>query len=276
MPNVTDRSAQDAVLTETEGGTLPDWEIRALCERKILISKNFQTDNIKQACYELRASRIYYELPDGLRVELLPGATILVRPKQQVVVITEEVLELPSNVLGRVLTKGKLFSIGLLPVNTYADPGFNGRLGIVFCNVSNNYLQIKQGDPIAKIEFSRLEHAVERPYTGQHGYETGIWPIPTEMILTPEQIRDDHRIKGTTTEIARSYGPDIGTVIDRVYRFERIFLLATLVSVTVTVLLVSISELGGWKSTVLNVVLSVVANAVTAGLGWFATNLRRK
>ena len=106
------------------------------------------------------------------RYVLKEGYNLLLKPKQTLVVITMESLRLPANVLGRILTKGVLFSIGILPVNTYADPGFSGRLGLVLHNLSNSYIRITPGDPIAKIEFSRLQNAVHRPYEGQHGYQT--------------------------------------------------------------------------------------------------------
>ena len=67
-----------------------------------------------------------------------------------------ERISLPDRLLGRVLAKGQLFSIGILPVCTYADPGFDGRLGITLFNFSRHYISIKPGQPIAKIEFSIL------------------------------------------------------------------------------------------------------------------------
>src|SRR5690606_30072793 len=132
-----------------------------------LITEEFEEKNIKQSCYELRASNIYYDINSADRkIELKEDEYILIKPKALVVIMTYETLEMPANILGRILTKGKLFSVGLLPVNTYADPGFSGRLGIVFSNLSNNYIKITPKESIAKIEFSKLENNVERPYHG--------------------------------------------------------------------------------------------------------------
>lgn len=98
-------------------------------------------------------------------------------------------LALPSNVLARILAKGQLVSLGILPVNTYADPGFEGRLGITLFNATRRYIAIKPGQPIAKIEFTVLNRDVERPYAGQHGYETEIWPIPTQFYADVPSFR---------------------------------------------------------------------------------------
>ena len=50
---------------------------------------------------------------------------------------------------------------------------------------------MKRVEYFAKIEFSKLQNAVLNPYKGQHGYQTQIWPIPSEMILSEEEIKKD-------------------------------------------------------------------------------------
>src|SRR5690625_5182082 len=189
-------------MIETSVGSLNDKDIKRLCNNGKLIVEEYEEKNVKQACYELRASNIYYDVTTSdIKITVEENNYILIKPKQLVVIITKEKIELPADMLGRILTKGKLFSVGLLPVNTYADPGFSGNLGIVFSNLSNNYIKIKPKEAIAKIEFCKLEHPVEKPYTGQHGYETGIWPIPKDLILTKEEIMSDERIKSLPDEI---------------------------------------------------------------------------
>lgn len=262
----------------TATGTLSDEEIADLCSQGLLIEENYSEANVHQCCYELRASNTYYEIsgPEKTRHSLSSDQYILIKPRQLVVAITMEKLCLPSDILARILTKGKLFSIGLLPVNTYADPGFYGNLGIVFYNLSNNYLKILPGDSIAKIEFSRLLSPVKKPYRGQHGYQTKIWPIPEEMILTPHAISKDRRINSTAEEIAQAYGPNIGKVIDRVFRFERHLIFAILMYILFSVLLVFSMQGHGWITPVTGVVLGVVSNIVTTLLVFAATNLRRR
>lgn len=194
-------------------GTLPDSAILALVEQGQLISKNFNRNGVKQACYELRASELFY-LPPDPRSHTGESATgILIRPHQLVVVMTQEQLSLPSDILGRVLTKGQLFSIGILPVNTYADPGFVGQLGIVLHNLSNNYVRIRSGEPIAKIEFSRIQRAVSTPYRGPHGNDSKIWPIPVDLILTADEIVADPRIGPPGAELAISHGIQVATLL---------------------------------------------------------------
>jgi dCTP deaminase len=258
--------------------TLTDRGMRSRFKKGQLISDGLDVNRIRQACYELRASDIYYDLDDG-HTRKVVGAegTILLKPKQRVVLITIEKLDLPADVLGRVLTKGQLFSLGLLPVNTYADPGFQGRLGIVMVNASNDYLAIPTGTPIAKIEFVKLARPVEKPYSGQHGYETEIWPIQTNFRLKPDEIRTDKRIGDPLIELRQSYGPDFGRVVDRVFKHGRRLMVIT---VTYFVLMIGILALNFTQEDRLSVWLTlglgVASSAGFSVLTWAAASFGRR
>ncbi|RBW61416.1 hypothetical protein DS884_03660 [Tenacibaculum sp. E3R01] len=227
-------------------GTLNDDEINKFCSSNVLISENFNAKNIKQACYELRASEIYYDLDQPNKpIDLSKDgySYILIKPKQSVVIITFEHLNIPDYIISRILTKGKLFSIGLLPVNTYADPGFEGQLGIILYNSSSNYIKINPEDSIAKIEFSVLKNSVSKPYKSQHGYQTKIWPIPHSYILEEKDLKSDARIGDTHSEIVRIYGKKYSKVISRLLNVERKLILATIVYFTFSLLLLGITIL---------------------------------
>jgi len=242
-------------------GTLTDLEIIDNVKEKKLIVENYEEKKIKQACYELRASNIYYDIYNqSRRCVLNDGEYILIKPKQCLVIITLESLELPANFLGRILTKGKLFSIGISAVNTYADPGFEGRLGIVLINLSNSYIKIYPGQPIAKIEFSKLSSNVSKPYKGQHGYETEVWPIPTEMILTDEEIKNDKRIKSDIEEIAAAYGENLASYMRRVFDYERTLMIFSFIAmgiILISFLLVDMAKLSD----------SFIDKLIAAGVG---------
>ncbi len=257
--------------------TLNDVEILSFCKEGILIENNFNPGCIKQACYELRCSNIYYDLSDNnKRYVLNNNDYVLIKPKQMVVAITLESLRLPADVLGRILTKGMLFSLGLLPVNTYADPGFEGQLGIVLFNASNNYLKLIPGDPIAKIEFSKLQNSVMRPYSGQHGYQTSIWPIRSDMILNPDEIKKDRRIRTFYEEITSSYGEVFTHIIKRLYGVERRLLLFSCIYFIIMLLLIGIMSETAWLTPMIAVIIGVGVNIIATLLIHFATSFMRK
>lgn len=257
-------------------GTLNDTAIETLCSQGILISKNYKSENVSQACYELSAGNIYYDISQNFqRIDITEEGFgyILIKPKQSVIIITKEELIIPDNVIGRVLTKGKLFSIGLLPVNTYADPGFQGNLGIILHNNSINYLKIKEDELVAKIEFAALQVPVKNKYNGQHGYKTKIWPIPIEYCLTDAEISSDPRIGSISEEINQIYGSRYSDVIKMLLGVERKLILAAIIFFTFSLVIIGlILKLGGmdWSSPFWGILLGLLANIISA---WFLIKL---
>jgi dCTP deaminase len=242
-------------------GTLNDEDIAALAGQGHLITAEFSDECIRQACYELRASDTFWDLAlaDENKKLVLPNGFLL-GPKRSVVCIAKESLQLPPDVLGRVLTKGQLFSIGILPVNTYADPGFVGRLGITLWNASNRYVLIKPDQRIAKIEFARMPKPVRQPYVGQHGYDTAMWPVPYDLYADPNTEPFKALLGDTAAELDKSFGVAVGDLrrsLDFYTRHVWLQLCATVMLFAV------IFALHGELSLFVSVFLGVVANFMT-------------
>jgi dCTP deaminase len=258
-------------------GTLDDRQITDLCSHSVLINENFSKQQIKQACYELRAGNVYYDLTEGnRRYELKDGQEILVKPRHMTVIITFESLNVPPDILGRVISKGSFFSLGLSPVNTFADPGFEGRLGIVTFNSSSNYLRIPFQTPIAKIEFSRLIGPVSHPYAGQHGFQTSIWPIRQDLILTAEQVRRDYRYRGELEELRIQHGEFFGELVLRIFRYERRLLLFAACFLAINLMVLWILQGTKFHVTALAVALGIISNLATALITLLATGFWTK
>ncbi|ESX16691.1 hypothetical protein X766_21770 [Mesorhizobium sp. LSJC255A00] len=174
--------------------TLADHEIEAAIQRGELVL-GAERSNCIGACYELRLGNVYYDLTDGeKRFTIPPGGTALIKPGHRVVLITHERLSLGNDMFARIVSKGSLFSIGLSAVATYADPGFTGQIGIVTQNISDKYIVLPSLERIAKVDFSSLETAASRPYRGQHGFDTEIWPIKHHLQKTRDELKGDPRI----------------------------------------------------------------------------------
>lgn len=174
--------------------TLTDVEICNEMKEGRLV-KNGDVNQVSGACYELRLGNVYYDLTESDHpIQIVPGQDILIKPGHRVVLITNEELDVPNNILTRVVSKGSLFSIGLSPVATYADPGFSGNLGIVTQNVGDKYILLPQLEPIAKADFTRLNGDVAHPYRGQHGFRTQIWPIKHQLQKSHADVCMDPRV----------------------------------------------------------------------------------
>ena len=246
-------------------GTLNDTEIVNLLENGKLIIENGDRNNVKQACYELRAGNSYFDLSaGGKKYDVNDGEAILFKPHQTIVIISKEKFELPEDILARFLSKGAMVSVGFTPINTYADPGFYGRMGIIMSNASNNYLKITCGDVIAKVEFDRLQQPVLNTYRGQHGFETGVWPIRNDYIVNEKELKKFMPELNMLDEIESAYGEYVANIMNRVLVTERRFLIATIFLILINLLIIGISAGTNALGTVGNVICGIIANIIYA------------
>lgn len=102
--------------------------------------------------------------------------------------ITEEWIELPTDLMGRLDGKSSLGRLGLLVHSTagFIDPGFKGGIVLEFSNVAPLPITLYSGMPIAQISFYQLTSPVERPYG--HGnrvskYQNQDGPTPSKYYL---------------------------------------------------------------------------------------------
>lgn len=196
--------------------TLSDNEIAHEIGSQRLV-RNADLAMLEGACYQLRMGTIYYDLTEsGRRLALQSGEAALIKPGHRVVLITAEELDVPYDILVRVVSKGSLFSVGLAPVATYADPGFAGNVGIVTQNISDRYIELPQLEPIAKADFTRLTSPTSRPYQGQHGFQLGIWPIKTHLQKEYMEVAGDRRLLSEKEEAFALLPSATRTVIRRI------------------------------------------------------------
>lgn len=172
-------------------GLLTDEDIMLLGKNNLLITSRFAPSQVKQTCYELRVGEVAYFLsrPDVERKKRVDEKNpVIIRPQEVVTIITFEEVELTDFIVGRIISKGHLFSIGLSPVITFVDPGFSGNLGITFINLSKRAVRLNHKDTICKIEFEKLGKSVKEPYRGPHAYASELWPIDMSKLLPRRKI----------------------------------------------------------------------------------------
>ena len=248
---------------ELPPGTIVDADIQRLAQASQLITDGFEPKGVRQACYELRASHIFHDVASPAqnnRVEVADDTGYLLKPSCYVVCVVMEKLGLPANVLGRILTKGRLFSAGILPVNTYADPGFEGRLGITLYNASKRYILIRPGEPIAKIEFVILPRPVSHPYNGQHGYETEIWPIASQLFADTSKPSVSIEIGDAYTELKLSHGEAVAEMFRKLRLYSSAVWLQLLVVMAFFTILL---EVHGSVGLVTSLWVGIAANLIT-------------
>jgi len=241
--------------------TLADSEIKTRISAGELV-RNGDPRQVGPACYELRLSGVYYDLTEGdKRIDGTAHGTVLIKPGHRVVLITLEELLVPHNVIARVASKGSLFSVGLSPVSTYADPGFSGNLGIVTQNTSDKFIALPIGESIAKVDFSMLSVAAQEPYRGQHGYHTRIWPIKHQLQKTYYEVRSDPRVESEEAESYKILPRATADVLRRIQRRQRVIDFAILTAVLVNALVLT-----AVSSKYLDVAVSLATNLISTAI----------
>lgn len=197
-------------------GVLNDDAIRAV--NGTLFTAGFQESSVEQCCYEFHVGDEIIDLSKNEedRIVSLPtNDYFLIRPRSSVVVKLAEQIKLPKDCLARFLLKGKFFSVGIAPVNTYADPGFTGNMGLVLTNTTNYYIRIARGEAISKADFTKLSSEVRDGYSGQHGFRTGHWPILQQYRARPDQLKAKGIIPDSIEQIRLVHGEVIASTVER-------------------------------------------------------------
>jgi len=249
--------------------TLSDSDIETRIAAGELI-RNGSLTQLGPACYELRMGNVYYDLTEeDKRIDANTNRTILIKPGHRVVLITLEELHIPHNIVARVTSKGSLFSIGLTPASTYADPGFSGNLGIVTQNVSDKYIQIPVGEPIAKVDFSLLSNTVRQPYRGQHGFQTQIWPIRHQLQKTYDEIKKDPRVESEILESYKILPRAIAVTLRQIQQKQRRVDIAILISLFInTSVLAAVST--KFLDTIIAISINLISSAIVGVMMWLS------
>ena len=247
--------------------TLSDIDIENRMAKGELI-KNGSAEQLGPACYELRMGHVYYDLTEGDKpIDALARGTILIKPGHRVVLITREELAVPANLIARISSKGSLFSIGLSPVSTYADPGFTGNIGIVTHNLSDKFIELPIGESIAKVDFSILSSDSKNPYRGQHGFQTQIWPIKHQLQKTYEDLKNDSRVESEDVESYKILPRATVNALKNLAKKQRKVDWAIFVALFLNVLLLMAIS-GKWFDITFAILTNIASTALVAVFIW--------
>lgn len=104
---------------------------------------------------------------------------LIIPVKQSRLAVTLEQFSFPNNICGSVLDKSSWARVFISAFNTHLDPGWSGFLTLELANLSEEPIEIFEGDPICQIKFEYLDFPTELPYQGKYQNQT---QIPTPMI----------------------------------------------------------------------------------------------
>lgn len=140
---------------------LVDRDIRALVQNGYLISENYKPENLGCVSYDLTIDNVIAE--DDITDEYI------IKPKEFVIVKTNEELNIPVNMIGRIVEKNSLLRLGLYVSGPVYQPGHKTYSFLRVYNLSNTEISLKKDFKIAQIFFEELTEIPEETYDKKAG-----------------------------------------------------------------------------------------------------------
>ena len=150
-------------------------EILRLVKEKKLI-ENFDENCLEGAGYDLRVGDFYQiegsaqlgeetrKLPDAKEID---GKAYSIKPGEYILIKTMEKVNMPNNVVARVLNRSSVFRSGCNSIHAFVDPGFSGKLTFGFQNIGTHEFHLEKGAKVAQIIFEEVKGET-KPYNGRY------------------------------------------------------------------------------------------------------------
>ncbi|MCD8334701.1 MAG: hypothetical protein LUC35_05040 [Clostridiales bacterium] len=173
---------------------LVDRQINELLASGSTFLQNYKPGNVQNIAYDLR-TRAYYAKDRAMKsCELVPGASVYVE--------SMEIIELPANLVGRVLLRNSRIRQGLQLAAPLYQPGHKTRVYFRITNISNSKITLGPEEELASIQFERLDEAPEQLYHGTFQDEMDFRSLgnyepqlKAEMTELEKKVEDIHHIE---------------------------------------------------------------------------------
>ena len=106
--------------------------------------------------------------------DLRCSKTVVLKPKQYVLVATLETVELGLGIVAFLHIRSSLAREGVIGSFAVVDPGFRGQLTLNMQNVSDKQVTLREGERIVQIVFHSLGCTAEKGYNGSYQNSEGI------------------------------------------------------------------------------------------------------
>ena len=168
--------------------------------------------NIEPASIDLTVGDEAFVASGEEITKLSQGKLLILPAGEMALIITREELKLGARIVGHFGLRSYFTRKGLiLLAGPQIDPGFEGTLHVVLCNLSPTELSLSYGEPFCTVEFHELSTVVEKPYTGDYQHQKGI---------TPQEVTDIRQRRGyALSEVIKNMqtiAQDIGTLKESV------------------------------------------------------------
>lgn len=135
---------------------LIDKQIKELVKEGKLIVTNYKPENLGGVSYDLTIDSIIAE--DDIANEYI------LKPKEFVIVKTNEELYIPENIVGKIEEKNSLLRLGLFVSGPVYQPGHRTYSFLRAYNMSNSEIKLQKDFKIAQIFFEELSGIPDETY----------------------------------------------------------------------------------------------------------------
>lgn len=160
---------------------LVDHEIADRVKRDGLID-SFDDSCLTNIGYDLRAKRFY--------VSDKAEESVTLQPNESAFVESVEIVDIPTDILGRIALKNSRIRQGLSLDAPVYQPGHKTRIYFRLTNVSADSITLEVGDRYATILFEKLSAVPDHPYTGTFSDEFKYKGLGAYKDLYKRQIRE--------------------------------------------------------------------------------------
>ena len=129
----------------------------------------FNPKRVEHGAYEMGLGRQVFTTDKEKPRPVWPNETITVRPGQMAILLTEEELILPNNIVGFISIKAGIKFKGLINISGFhVDPGYVGHLKFSVYNAGTDNILLRRKDPTFLVWFSYLDQSTGDTYQGKN------------------------------------------------------------------------------------------------------------
>lgn len=129
----------------------------------------FDASRIKHGAYELSLGREVYLTTEESKKILPEREQVVIHPGQFALLLTEEEVFVPKDLIAFISIKAGIKFRGLINVSGFhVDPGFKGHLKFSVYNAGSRNIVLHRGQPLFLIWFAQLDRETTDAYSGVH------------------------------------------------------------------------------------------------------------
>jgi dCTP deaminase len=130
----------------------------------------FDVGRVEHGAYEMALGRWAFTTDSDHSDLIKPKHKQIIKPGQMALLLTEEEIKMPSDMVGFISIKAGVKFRGLINISGFhVDPGFCGHLKFSVYNAGSDKIYLERQDPTFLICFGYLDRETSDTYDGTHG-----------------------------------------------------------------------------------------------------------